>query len=130
MSKLRTSASTAITTVLILGSVSAIIASLMLFQSTDNAISAKVLREGEKAAYAAEACAEIALEKLRVSTSYTGNEQISLSASQNCDIGTITTSLGSYTIPVSATNGESTKRLQIVVDSIGSNIIIESWKEQ
>lgn len=130
MSTLRTKASTAITTVLILGSVSAIIASLMLFQSTDNAISAKVLREGEKAAYAAESCAEIALEKLRISTSYTGNESITLSDTQDCSIGTITSSLGSYTIPVSATNGESTKRIQVVVDSVATSIIIESWKEQ
>jgi hypothetical protein len=125
----RFSASAAITTVLILGSIASLVATLLFYQSVDNAIAVKVLREGKKAEYAALACGEVALEKLRNTTLYVGNETITVSGTQTCTIGTITNAAGVYTVPVSAINGDATKRLQIVVGSINTLLTITSWKE-
>jgi hypothetical protein len=127
--QLRSNASAAITTVLILGFIASLVATLMLFQSTDNVLVAKILREGKKAEYAAMACGEIALEKLRLSTAYVGNETLTVSGTQTCTIGTITNISAAYTIPVSATNGESTKRLRINVSSINTSVNISGWEE-
>ena len=127
--QVRFSASAATTTVLILGSIATVIASVMLFQSTDNAIVAKVLREGKKAEYAAMSCGEVALEKLRLSTSYTGNETITISGSLTCSIGTITSNTGTYTVPTSATFGDATKSLQITVGTITTTLNVIGWKE-
>jgi hypothetical protein len=126
---LRLSASAATTTVLILGSIAAVVASLMLFQSADNAVVAKVLREGKKAEYAAMACGEVALEKLRLSTAYVGNETITISGTLTCSIGTITNASGVYTVPASAVVGDSTKRLIITVGTITTTLNITGWKE-
>lgn len=125
--KLKASAAT--TTVLILGSIATIVAGLMLFQSTDNLILTKSLREAKKAEYAAMSCGEIALEKLRISTTYVGNENITITTNITCSIGTITNSAGVYTVPTSATFGNNTKRLEITIGSITTTMSVTGWKE-
>lgn len=121
-------ASTATTTVLIIGVISMVVASMMFFQSTDNLISAKSIGDGKQAEYAALACAEVALSKLQANASYAGNEVISLSPSVSCTITAFTPVSGTYTITTSATVGIATRRYQVVATR-GTQVDVSSWKE-
>ncbi len=125
---MRLNAAAATTTVLIMGSIAAIIASYLLFQSTDRVLSSRVTHDAIKAEYAANACAEYALEQVRSISGYAGNETIVVVTPISCQIQTITNVSGTYTLNVNATVGESTKRLRIIYTK-GATISVTSWKE-
>jgi hypothetical protein len=124
------SASAATTTVLILGSVATIVASLMLFQSTDNVISAKVVRDGKQAEYALMACAEVAAQEARDTALYLGHETITVVGSITCTIGNRVLSGTDFEFPLSATVGDSTKHASIRMATVGPpSITINYWQE-
>lgn len=123
----RINGSATITTVLILGTVATIVATFMLITTTDNVIFSKVLREGKQAEYATEACAEVALAKLRQSATYSGNETITIDTYSSCTIDIVIVTGSQYTIKTHSTVGNSTKHLEVVVSSIGQNLNVLSW---
>lgn len=77
----------------------------------------------------ANACMEEALQKLRESIYYSGNEAQTLT-SGSCQIQTITGSGNTNrTITTSSTVGSDTRKVQVVVSTVNPAIAISSWQE-
>lgn len=75
------------------------------------------------------ACMEEALQKLRESIYYSGNETLTLTTG-NCQIQTITgTGNTNRTIVTTSTVGSSIRKVQTVVATINPAITISSWQE-
>lgn len=125
---MRLKAAAATTTVLIMGSIAALIATYLLFQSTDRILSSRLSRDAANAEYAANACAEYALEQARTIPGYTGNESITVLAPITCQIDTIQNISGTYTLTTSATVGEATKYVSVVYTK-GSTVNVSKWHE-
>lgn len=106
-----------------------IVASLLLL-STDSTNSQIVRADSARAHGLASACAERALNQLRLSASYSGNETVTL-PNGTCQIENV---LGSgttnRTIQASATLGSAVEKLVVVVSSTQPYLIIGSWKEE
>lgn len=79
--------------------------------------------------FVAEACAEQAIYNLKLDSNYAGSEQISFGTS-TCSIGVIGgAGVNNRTIPVTATRGVDTLRLDVVVGTTSPITTITSWKE-
>lgn len=115
--------------VIVLSSVAVVMVTASLLISTENLQANGRVRTALEAKALAESCGEIALNKLKINTSYTGNESITLSFG-SCQIQTITGAGNTNrTIQTLATKDGITKRLTIVVQTVNPTTIITSWQE-
>lgn len=81
--------------------------------------------QSSKAYYLANLCAEQALMKLKEDSGYAGNEATS-TENGICEILPIE---GTWTVKVSATSSEQTKKMRITISQINPKMIISSWEE-
>ena len=115
--------------VIILTSISLIVISSQLLISTDNYISNRRVSDSLQARVLADTCVEIALNRLKLSNAYTGNDTEVLSIG-TCSISTISGSGNTNrSFTTSATYNNMTRRVSITVSSIDPNLTISSWQE-
>lgn len=83
-------------------------------------------RAQDDAKRAAEACAETAIQELRVSASYAGNKTVTV-GSNACTIKPITTVSSVTTIKTEATVSGHPYRIEVKIDDL-STMHVSSWK--
>lgn len=114
--------------VLVLGAVSATVASALVFSSTRSLQASLALRQSYEAKGIARACADTALRQIHDNLAYTGSGSVTLGAG-SCAY-TVTNSGGSVrTIGVTATVSSVTKKLLISTSALSPRIVISSWRE-
>jgi hypothetical protein len=94
--------------------------------STDSIKTASSSEDALKARAIAEACAEIALDKLRINNSYSGNETVATAVGQ-CVIESISSSGQSRQLTTRATVQKSTKRVRVECTLESGTLMIKSW---
>lgn len=115
--------------ILIVSSVGLIVVFSSLSINIENIISISSIQNGKQSKALAEACAEIALNELKISTSYTGNQVRNLSFG-TCTVGTISgTGNTNRSFQVSSSQDGYYFRINITVGTVNPNIIIQSWDE-
>lgn len=86
-------------------------------------------RDSAKSRGVANACVESALQQIRNSTSYTGNNSVTI-GSDSCSY-TVTAGSGeARTITASSTSGTTTRRATVQISAVNPLIVISSWLEQ
>lgn len=115
--------------VIVIGAIaSGIVASLLMLGTTASQVGI-ASEYGTKAFALAGGCAEYALQALRTSTNYAGNETKSY-ASGTCEILTIGgVGNNDRMICIEGTAGSVTRRLEIIVSQVLPKTRIDSWQE-
>ncbi|QQS58772.1 hypothetical protein IPN35_04175 [Candidatus Peregrinibacteria bacterium] len=111
--------------VLMTGAIGTIIASAILFFSTDSLRMSTTFTEGARARTLAHACAEHGLNELRQNTSYSGGETLSF-GDDSCEVVAV---LGGNIVQAEGIAGDALSRVEVEVSDIDPEIIISSWKE-
>lgn len=96
----------------------------------DNTISYRVINESDIARYNADACAEVALNKLKENLAYSGaNEVITLDRG-NCTIINVTgTGNSNRIITTSGTYNDVVRKLSITILTVNPSTTISFWME-
>lgn len=116
-------------TVLVIGAIGVAIAVSVLLLGLGSSRSGFAMQQSSQAKSLVNACAEEALQKLRESVYYTGNESLTYS-SGSCQIQTISGSGNSNrTIQTVGTVGTIQRKVKVVVGSVHPTIAITSWQE-
>lgn len=115
--------------VIVIGAIaSGIVASLLMLGTTASQIGASG-EQGVKAFALAHGCAEYALQALRTSTNYSGNEVKTL-ASGTCEILTIGgTGNNDRMLCIEGKSGAVTRRLEVIISRVLPATIVDSWQE-
>lgn len=115
--------------VIILTSIALIIISSQLLISTDNYIANKRIMDSLQARVLADTCAELTLNRLKISNAYTGNDTEVLSFG-TCNISTISGSGNTNrSFTTSATYNNTTRRVSVTVSEIDPVMTLSSWQE-
>lgn len=115
--------------VIVVGIVSGSIASTILLFGIGQNRTSLAIQEGANARFVADSCAQEVLEQLIQDDTYTGSESV------NFDNGTCTidavggTGQSNRTVQVTAVSGGSTKRVEVVITTVGPPMVISSWQE-
>ncbi len=90
----------------------------------------EALREGSKARSLANSCVEIALDKLKIDNSYSGNEVIQIIGSGECEIMLINGTGNSNRVlrTIGRTDG-FVRKVEVSISEINPDTIISSWAE-
>lgn len=115
--------------VLIVGIVGLSIGALLMLLSLSESRSAAALQNSLQARGLADACAEHALNKLRISSSYAGNETLSFN-NGTCTIQALTGSGSVKTIRTIGVSGDATRKDEIITSSIQPQVQLTSWQEK
>ena len=115
--------------ILILGAVGIAISVASILSGINQSLTSGVEIESAQARALANACAEVALNKLRLQPSYAGNETIAID-NDVCQIRPVLNSgTSTPTIQTQATKRSSTKRVQIIISARNPRIQLGSWTE-
>ncbi|MEI7604088.1 MAG: hypothetical protein WCJ19_03650 [bacterium] len=119
----------AIVSVLLLGIVTILIAISVVLMSIDNAMTVSALNDSNRARDLSRACAEVAMNNLRSSLSYAGNETITIDSNACHILSVLGTGNTSRTIQTDSTVGKSTQRMRIIISQVTPATVISSWQE-
>ncbi|MCA9378858.1 hypothetical protein KC640_00360 [Candidatus Dojkabacteria bacterium] len=101
-----------------------LLVSTQTFQANANS------REGIQARFDAQTCVEIALNKLKIDNTYSGNENISL-ANGSCTISAVSgTGNNDRSFQTSGTSQQSIARIWIDISEIDPDMTFTTWVEQ
>ncbi len=115
--------------VLTVGAIGTAIAVSVLAFCLGNTHTSIIFEQSNQAKAVANACAEQALNKLRLSASYAGNESLTFSGF-TCQIYAVQGSGNTNrTIQASSTVGTTIRKAQIIVAQIKPTVILTSWQE-
>lgn len=115
--------------VLVVGAVGVSIAVSILLLSTGAIQTSYTTTQSEQALGLAEACAEQALQSLRLDVDYAGSESISLGQG-SCEILAIGGSgYSDRTVKTTGTVDAITKKIEIEVAEVASPLVLTSWQE-
>lgn len=114
--------------VLIVGAFGLAVALYLLTASLNSYQSSYILEQSNMAKAGANACAEVAMNKIQLCSSTTGigNAQMN---DQACNYEIITTGDHERLIQSSATFGSAVRKVKILVNQIEPVISVESWQE-
>ena len=120
--------------VLIVSAVGVAIATSLLALGLSDAQSSLTVYESGRARYAADACSEHALDKLREDANYPGNETYNIPAGglDTCNVVQIVLDSGIYTIFIEAHAGEAVRKVIITavrLDGPPVSMQVQSWQE-
>ena len=124
----------ALMSVLIISAVGVIITLSLLTIGTSYMRSSFALGEGYKARALAEACANVALENIRLDSEYQGNETINFE-DDSCGVLLIGEIGGIYTINTYGVVGSFLRRIKVLaartedVETMEVSLTIQSWQE-
>ncbi|KKQ35859.1 MAG: hypothetical protein US52_C0014G0004 [candidate division WS6 bacterium GW2011_GWA2_37_6] len=117
-----------LTTVIIIAIVTTLLVANMIAINTESTVSVGVLRDSKEALFLSDACAEVAIDKLKDNNTYTGNEVLNIS-SESCSILLVQgTGNTNRTVQTTSTVGDSTQKVQIVITQLNPDTQIASWK--
>ncbi len=114
--------------VLVMGAIGVSVGLSLILLGIDAGRSNSALADSLRARGLADACAEHALNALRLSSSYAGDETIAFSLG-TCSILPVQGAGAEKTIRVSGASGGATRKIEIVTSALQPNISIESWTE-
>lgn len=115
--------------VIIMGVVGTTTAVFMIISATDAHRTSFDLEQSNQARALADACAEKALDSVRESTSYVGNEQLNFEKG-SCEIFSIENpGTQSPTIKTKATVGKTIRKVKVLIGEVTPKIKIQSWQE-
>lgn len=114
--------------VLVLGAVSATVASTLVFSSTRSLQASLALRQYYEAKGIARACADVALRQIHDNLAYTGSGSVTLGTG-SCTYSVVNSGGSVRTISVTATVSNVTKRLLITTSALSPRIVVSSWRE-
>lgn len=113
----------------VISAIGVAIATSLLLLGIGSSRSSLILEQSAQAKSLANACAEYALNQLRLDENYAGNETVSISG-QNCFVETVGgTGQTNRTIRSRATAGEATRRVRVTGIDITSAPVIARWEE-
>ena len=119
----------ALVTVIILAAVTSVVALTALSLGTDSTIFSAEKQNQSLAKSYANSCMEIAINKLKASTSYIGNESMAV-GNGTCQILTISGSGNSNrTIQTKGFSGTVVRKLQVTITTVNPSTIYSSWQE-
>lgn len=115
--------------VIVIGAIaSGIVASLLMLGTTASHVGASG-EQGFKAFALADGCAEYALQALRTSTNYSGND-VQTFTSGTCEILTIGgVGNNDRMLCVEGKSGAVTRRLEVIISRVLPTTVIDSWQE-
>lgn len=115
-------------TVIILGAAALTIAITVLLTSTDSVDKIKVFQGKYISKNNANSCVERALNKLRLSSTYTGNESYTLPYG-SCTVSTLSGSGATRTFQTTGTYSDFTSKVSISVSAISPQVQVSAWDE-
>ena len=124
----------ALMSVLVISAIGVIIAVSLLTTGMLYQRSSFSLGEGYTASALAKACSNIALEKIRLDSTYRGNESVNI-RNYHCDISSISDDNDTYTVNVQSLVGSSLRRNRVIVtrtedpDTTEVTMSINLWQE-
>jgi hypothetical protein len=118
-----------IVTVLLLAGILSIVSIQVLLLGNDVLFADKTLQDSIRAKSASIACAEIALNNLKIDNSYTGNETIVLTDSE-CTIGSISgTGNTDRILRTSGTSNNVSRKIEIDIAVLNPTTDLNYWNE-
>jgi hypothetical protein len=114
--------------VLIVGAVGLAIALAVIISGTDSLRSTDSIQNSAKARSLANACTEEALKQIRISTSFEGTGQLSLS-NASCSFEVIKETGQERTIQSVGNFNSETRKVEVSIENINPDIIIVYWQE-
>lgn len=115
--------------VIIVSGVGLVVVFSSLSINIENVVAISAIEKGKKSKALAESCAEIALNELKISDTYAGNETRNLSFG-DCNISTVSGSGNTNRgFQVSSNEEGYYYRIDIVVNTLNPDTIIQSWEE-
>lgn len=119
----------ALISVIILSAISVIVVTSAFSFSTNNLVNLRVTQSTLKAKANADSCVEIALNKLKTTLSYAGNETVTMDCG-SCTISAVTGSGNTNrTFTTSGTCNSTTRRMSVSVTTVNPSTVLGSWKE-
>lgn len=113
--------------VVLLTVISVSIVSVDLFISTDDQVATRTVTDSFQADYLSETCVEVALNKLKLSTSYTGNETITVSFG-SCTISTVSgTGNTNRSFTTNATVGDTNRQYRVTVTQVNPTTTMSEY---
>lgn len=117
-------------TVLVISAITVVIATTLLIISTDNATAVAEITNSIQARALADTCVEVAINKLKLNTAYTGNETVTVGTTGSCQILTITGSGNSNrVIQATSTLNNTTRKVVVTLTTVNPTTMISSWQE-
>ena len=116
----------ALMTVIILGVVATLVATSLVLLGLGHTRSSLSESQSAGSKAAADACIDDALRQIRLSSSYTGNGNLSLTGA-TCTYTVIAGSTGS--IVATGVSGNTTRRVTVDISSRTPNIVFTKWQE-
>lgn len=102
--------------------ISLLVIGINTYEETDS------IKKGTIVQSLADACAEIALNEIKINKNYAGNETLTIN-DDTCKIEpTVFNQDGSITLNVSGTKNDTTSKLQIIISGTTPSVQISSWK--
>jgi hypothetical protein len=115
--------------VIVVGIVSGSIASTILLFGIGQNRSSLAIQEGANARFLADSCAQEVLEQLIQDDTYAGSEILDFD-NGTCTVAAVSGSgQSNRTVQVTGVSGSSTKRVQVIVTTVGPPMVISSWQE-
>ena len=115
--------------VIILTAISVSIISTDLLISSDTQSSSKVARDTIQTRYLAETCVEVALNRLKINLTYSGNETINTTFG-DCQISIVNgTGNTNRSFSTTATSNNTTKSFNITVSQVNPDLILTQYLE-
>ncbi|MFA6429180.1 MAG: hypothetical protein WCV84_01640 [Patescibacteria group bacterium] len=115
--------------VLILSAIGSAIAVSVLLSGVGSTRTSFIVEQSAEARALANLCAEEAIQKLRESSAYTGNETI-VAGNGSCFIATVTGSgNANRTVQTVGTVGTIQRKVQVLLSAIRPLVITTSWQE-
>lgn len=115
--------------VIVVGVVSGSIAGTILLFGIGSNRTALATQQGMNAREVAQTCAQEVLEQLIQDTAYAGGEEL-VFENGTCTVSAVGGSGDvNRTVRVTAVSGESTRRMEVIVTTVGPPMVISSWQE-
>lgn len=115
--------------VIILTAISVSIISTDLLISSDTQSSSKIATDTIQSRYLAETCVEVALNRLKINLTYSGNETI-VTTFGDCQISTLTGSGNTNrSFTTTATSNNTTRSFNITVSQVNPDLILTQYLE-
>jgi hypothetical protein len=118
----------ALITVVILGVVATVVATSLVLLGLGHSRSALSENQTSQAKTAADACAEDALRQIRLSSSYTGTGNLTLTGA-TCSYTVTNTGGTTRQVVSSGVSGPNTRKNTILISALSPNIVFTSWQE-
>lgn len=116
--------------VIVVGAIAALVASSFLIMGLDYGYTSSLYVAEKQARVLADTCAEIALEKLKESVTYAGNETITFPAGEYCIISPVGGSgTSNRTVQAQGFDNNLVRKVKVEVSSTSPQMTVSSWQE-